>query len=403
FLMLNNHQVIILLPRETALRTWAADFPTKVFPGPAQEKGNEPPPISVPFISDIEQMGQTGTGKYSLWAEFSYRPGEHDLTLIVPPVPTGCLVDGSTANVKYDREWNAARVHISTPPIPSRETPLTQFTFWTEKFDANLGKWSPGTLRALDGLGNLPYGYVKYRSEFSLADTNGKLFISAFDDDRKQVFVNGKHVPEVSTDKKQAEVFLAGCAQKGANTLEIAYELFGGYNFGKRMENLKGLESVRFGADPQSATAVSDWNVQLFPAPMKGRELDPQFPVRDWKPGEVSVIASGRDLVPAFTWCRFQFPFGGSPAGWWIPSKLVFEADRDALFYLNGKFLGRFMTIGPQKEFFIPETYLYLDGKTQNNLTVMLAYAEDANHIRVLRVAPYEEFALRRTRVELRW
>ena len=61
------------------------------------------------------------------------------------------------------------------------------------------------------------------------------------------------------------------------------------------------------------------------------------------------------------------------------------------------------MTIGPQKEFYLPETYLKPDGKTQNVLTVVLAYADDANHIRTLRIAPYEEFAFRRTRVELHW
>jgi Glycosyl hydrolases family 35/Beta-galactosidase, domain 2/Beta-galactosidase second all-beta domain len=403
FLLLNHHQMIILLPREKALRTWTADFPDSIIPGPIARKGEEIPPVNVPFLTDLAMMGESGTQKYALWADLMYRPGEHDLTVLVPPVPSKCRVDGAEVDLQYDRPWRAARVHVSTPPAPSAEISLRQFTTWTEKFDPHSGNWPSGPLRALDQFGTLPYGYVKYRSEFPLARTAGKMFISAFDEDGKKVFLNGKYVQELSSNKSEAEAALGGYAQSGTNTLEIAYELFGGFNFGEKMGNLKGIESVSCGADKQSATAVNNWQVQLFPATMSGRELDPRFPVRDWKPAELSVVASGRELVPAFTWCRFEFPFSESPAGWWIPWKLVFEAERDALFYLNGKFLGRYVTIGPQKEFYLPENYLKLGGKSQNVLTIALAYAEDANHIRTLRIAPYEDFAMHRTRLELEW
>ncbi len=403
FLLLNNHQMIILLPREKALRTWTASYPDKVFPGPAAMPGQDVPPVAVPFLSDLAMMGETGTQKYTLWADLLYGSGEHDLTVLVPPVPSKCRVDGAQTDFKYERHWHAARLHVSTPPLPSRDFALEQFTTWTEKFDVNSGQWSSGPLAALDRFGTLPYGYVKYRSQFSLADLSGKMFISSFDEDAKKVFINGKLVPDLSSTKRQDEAALASHAKTGSNTLEIAYELFGGFNFGEKMGNLKGLESARCGADAQSAAAIKDWQIQLFPATMNGRELDPKFPGRDWKPGEVSIVASGRELVPAFTWCRFEFPFSEPPAGWQIPWKLAFEADRDALLYLNDKFLGRYMTIGPQKEFYLPETFLKFGEKAQNVLTIMLAYADDANHLRTLRVAPYEEFALRRTRMELEW
>jgi hypothetical protein len=34
---------------------------------------------------------------------------------------------------------------------------------------------------------------------------------------------------------------------------------------------------------------------------------------------------------------------------------------------------------------------------------IVLAYTEQASHIRTLRVSPYEEFAFRQTRVEFEW
>jgi hypothetical protein len=89
--------------------------------------------------------------------------------------------------------------------------------------------------------------------------------------------------------------------------------------------------------------------------------------------------------------------------GWSVPWKLVFEAERDALIYLNGKFIGRYATVGPQKEFYIPEPYLAGGAKPTNVLSILLAYAAEPDFIRTLRVWPYEEFSARRTRVEFEW
>ena len=83
--------------------------------------------------------------------------------------------------------------------------------------------------------------------------------------------------------------------------------------------------------------------------------------------------------------------------------KLAFEAGCDALLYLNGRFVGRYVTAGPQSEFYLPEPYLTLGEKSSNALMVVLAYSDSVAPIRTLRLAPYEEFATRRTRIEFEW
>ena len=65
--------------------------------------------------------------------------------------------------------------------------------------------------------------------------------------------------------------------------------------------------------------------------------------------------------------------------------------------------MGRYVTIGRQKDFYLPEPYLVFGGKQKNILTVVLAYTDGPQQIRTLRVGPYEEFATRRTRVEFEW
>jgi hypothetical protein len=61
------------------------------------------------------------------------------------------------------------------------------------------------------------------------------------------------------------------------------------------------------------------------------------------------------------------------------------------------------VTAVPQKDFYLPEPFLVFDGRPKNILTVGLAYAEDASPIQALRIEPYAEFALRRTRFEFQW
>jgi len=135
--------------------------------------------------------------------------------------------------------------------------------------------------------------------------------------------------------------------------------------------------------------------------PMRGREVDPGFAGAAWSPA--SFLASGAEalLLPAFTWCQARFTMPGVEPAWMVPWKLTFDADRDALIYLNGKFVGRYVTIGPQKEFYLPGPYFAPSG--ENTLTFILAYTDRPAHLRTLRVSPYEEFSAHRTRVEFQW
>ncbi|PYV06882.1 MAG: hypothetical protein DMG26_02050 [Acidobacteria bacterium] len=415
-LYVNDHLLLVALPRDLALRSWTAEFPPSVVPSPIALEEEEtrpraPKPMTVPFIADMAMLGETGSHHNRIWADLYFSTGERDLMLLLPPLPTKCRVDGVLTDFKYDRHWRTARVRVTTPPLPYRPIVLNEVETWVEKFDPGSGEWLNSPARALEDLGPIPYGYVKYRAEFS-ASPESRMAISTFADDAKKVFVNGKLVAEASNSKKQVEFSLSGYAQTGTNTLEIAYELFGSPNFGENIGELKGVESVRCGADLQSATAITSWQIQRFPAAMpaatpaatKTRDIDPNFSLGGWSS---STLAEGggpsTELVPAFTWCRAEFTLEKPDEPWSIPWKLTFEADRDALLYLNGKFVGRYVTIGPQKDFYLPEPYLVLGGKQKNILTVVLAYTDRPQHIRTLRAGPYEEFAIRRTRVEFEW
>ena len=397
-LIVNRDLIVLLVPRERALRTWAADYPITVFAGAEGKK-----PVSIPFISDASLLVASGSRGSRVWADLQFRPGNHELTALLPPVPAKCHVDGSETEVRYTRANRTARVSFTTPNVPYKPITITQVRTWVEKIEGEQsGEWLQSPLRPIEEFGRVPYGYVKYRSSPFHYNGQGKMFLSTFADDAKKVFVNGKLVPEASNTKKQVEFDLAAYAKQGSNTLEISYELFGSPNFGENIGELKGVQSVGIGANAQSATPVGTWQVQRFPAPAQSRgRIDPEHAPGGWSAPAAIGAGGNSTLLPLFTWCRAEFDMESAEEEWFAPWKATIEADRDALLYLNGRFVGRYMTIGPQKDFYLPETDLVFGGK--NVLTVVLAYADQPGHIRTLRITPYEEFATRRTRIEFDW
>src|SRR5205823_12658538 len=95
------------------------EFPPTLVPGAEDTK-----PITVPFIGDIALLGETGSHHNPIWADLELAPGEHDVMLLLPPLPTKCRLDGVLADFQYDRHWRTARVHVTTPALPYRSITL---------------------------------------------------------------------------------------------------------------------------------------------------------------------------------------------------------------------------------------------------------------------------------------
>jgi hypothetical protein len=398
FLLIDRNLLVVALPRDLALRTWVQDFPTN---GAAAKPGTNG--LSVPFITDAYLLRSAGRSERRIWAEIDFLSGEHALTALLPAKPEKCRVDGAQKETHYNPTWHSASVEISTPELPAKPIDIHRVQSSVERFDTSLGQWTAGPARVLEELGPVPYGYVKYRAHFSY-NNEAMMYISAFTDNDKKVFLNGKYVALASQPGRFVGFSPATYVQRGDNLVEISYELFGSTEFGEeeKMAELNGIEALRLGPDPQTATSIVAWQVQTLPPAMHGRHVDPNFSFGEWKTVSIGMEPSSGELVSAFTWCRAEFHLPPADPSWSIPWKLVLGSDRDALLYLNGKFVGRFSTAGPQREFYLPEPWLSGDG-IPNLLTVVLAYAESTGHMRTLRVEPYNGYAPRRTMVEFEW
>ena len=401
-LLYKDHLQVFVVPRDKALHTFLWEFPPKIVPGSEETKT-----VVAPILTDAYALVGSGTLKTRAWVDLEFLPGQHDVAVMLPPLPVKCRLDGLVTNFQYDRPWHLARVHVTTPGLPFEPVNLSGGDAWVEKFDTANGEWLTSPLHALEDIGTVPYGYVKYRAQFTYKG-EAQMIITARADDAKKVFVNGKLVPEASSKEKFLTFPLAKYAQPGSNLVEISYELFGAPNFGENLGELKGLSDVSIGGDftPTSigssfagSMGLAAWQIQRYGALLRGREIDPQAGV--WTPASFLGGGGNEPPVPAFTWCRAKFTLPPPDEAWKIPWKLTFDADCDALIFLNGKSVGRYVTIGPQRDFYLPEPYLSPVG--ENNLTFLLAYTDQTHHLRKLQVAPYAEFSVRRTRMEFEW
>jgi hypothetical protein len=396
-LLLVNGLMIVLVPRETALRTWTVKFPPVALPL------TEPTDtVQVPYMTDCALLGESGAHRQHAWAELYYKPGAHHLTALWPWQPDQCLVDGNRAPLTYDQHWRTTKTRFTVPALPAQPINLTAVETWTEKLNPQSGTWVTSPARPLEELGEIPYGYVKYSAQFQ-APAGAKLAITTFDDDGKHVFVDGQHVREAANPQRQTEFPLDLYSQRGANTLDIVYELFGSYNFGPNIARLKGIESATVELNGGGKSRVNSWSIQLTPPAMRGREIDPDFSAGEWQPATLGGATSSDEWLPAFCWTRAHFTLDSPTDGWEIAWNATIEADRDALVYLNGRFVGRYVTQGPQKQFYLPEPWIKWGTDESNVLTVVLAYTGEPQHLKTLRIAPYAEFAVKRTTVEFRW
>jgi hypothetical protein len=394
-LLVNNNLQIVALPSQLANRTWRAQLPAGNASGSQGEVS-----LETPVITDCVLMRSSERNGSGTTLTLEYTPGAHDLTILEPAPVSQCTVDGKPTQMQRDQRSGTASVAIQTPPLSARPISITDGEYWVESFDLSQGKWIATGAVPLEKLGQRPYSYVKYRTSFEWHGES-TLSIDTLTEDHKQVFLNGTRLAQLSLPDQSLNCPLDGNAKGGSNLLEISYECFSSPNFGPTMAELKGISKIQIG-DNQKKTEVGPMHVQMQSAAMSGREFNPQYSGSPWRKATLGTAPQLADFVPSYTWFRATFSMTADPQ-WFCPWKLAISSDRDALIYLNGRFVGFYRTIGPQNEFYLPEPYLHLDGNEENILTVRVAYTTNPGTIKQLVVAPYAEFASRKTKVRFQW
>ncbi|MFH0879396.1 MAG: beta-galactosidase [Lentisphaerota bacterium] len=228
---------------------------------------------------------------------------------------------------------------------------------------------------SLEEAGLLKHGHIWYRMECRLPkdakDVN--ISIPGNDTDRFYIYVNGKETwCGIAT---QASTAIQDLIKPGRNVIAVLYQNF--YH-NKSHPHEGDIQKYSGIMGPVVVTGTSDGKpfkrkITTFKAReelngvMQGYAKE-GFDANSWQtllPAHKHVMSPETGTV---LWMRRQFKYQCAK-GWKAAVKLNIPGAKDRLLiYVNGHILGQFESIGPQFDFYIPETYL----KEENVLTLIL-------------------------------
>jgi hypothetical protein len=93
------------------------------------------------------------------------------------------------------------------------------------------------------------------------------------------------------------------------------------------------------------------------------------------------------------TWYRMQFALPAKDPGVWVPWHLHLEAEGDGFIYVNGRCLGRYWQVGPQHDFYIPETWLNFGAGKTNVIALNLRPRDKGVAVKAVQIAPDSSYA----------
>jgi hypothetical protein len=289
------------------------------------------------------------------------RSGPSHYQLLLPRPPQALLANEQPIPYRYDSSARALSFSLLTPnfeedrgrpsftrrlvrklsrPDPPLTHSFSRARFTPEPISGGSG-WKTCELEPLETLG-LPSGRpVRYRAEFQAEDKRC-LAISAYGDDPKYVFLNGRLVRELSGTKREAEADVSGFLRPGKNLLQIIYLPGARAASPRALSEPKGIARVSLLSSPGLGHHLPTWRVKRAPALSdQAPELSPGFDDSSW---ELVTIAYGpqelfRDYLGA-AWYRAQINISQEDLSRGITLLTLDGVDDAATVYLNGQKLG---------------------------------------------------------------
>lgn len=224
---------------------------------------------------------------------------------------------------------------------------------------------------SLEEAGFFQHGYYWFRSEFEAADDAAAAYLSFQhnDTDRYLVYVNGELVFR-ARNKSIDNHNITGAFRKGKNTIAVLYA----NEFHNKSHPHEGalvkytgiLNPFTIEGTYQNGTniriSISSFRVKYQLSGWNHGFHTSEYDDAQWQNApDVEKLVVGRELGHV-VWFRRHFHYNPA-AGYHAPLQIVpIQADERLLIYVNGKPVAQYDIIGPQEEFYIPDSYLHPNG-----------------------------------------
>lgn len=324
---------------------------------------------------------------------------EHRNTLFLDAKPKKVAIGGKTVPFKWNAKENSCNFGYELPYDKEKVSSIKWEGNWhycadisEAMTDYDDSDWKvlpePVSLEEAEIFG---HGYYWYRAEFSVEKVNGTAELT-FDSggmDRMYVYINGKFAWKgIGKGDKNIAPFL----KQGKNLLAVRYE--NAYHTKAHphegaIKKYSGIQKPFVLKDAYGNTiTIKKFRVKFNLGGIDRGYHTAQFNVSGWKQAPASPAGRPANASPAGTpanaavagrlmidesmgnlvWLRRSFTYG-TDKSWEAPLKLTIpSAEERCYIYINGYAIGKYESIGPQTDFYIPETML----KKDNVLAIVL-------------------------------
>jgi hypothetical protein len=177
-----------------------------------------------------------------------------------------------------------------------------------------------------------------------------------------------------------------------AKEMVALYENMGHENFGKTVGEPFGILGVQ----------GTDWPVEITRGTGAGTEEEYGDALTSAGGRGVDLlndISIGNDATPApdalLTWYLMSFKLPAKPTTGVVPPwHLHLEANGNGFIYVNGHCLGRYWQVGPQHDFYLPDSWLNYGTGQINRLALDLRPVDKGVNLQAVTVAPDVTFAV---------
>lgn len=282
----------------------------------------------------------------------------------------------------------------SPPPmIRPRDLPSPIVIDRAERFaDPTPSRWTPlAPGDSIEKHGVFNSHDVYYRLRFDPESAPRDITVSVNPGDAVIAHADSTPVPPVVSKDRRRLTFVA---PSGTSQLTMLYENLGHRNGPKDMENggNYGIWSVTGGGDKAELEFAAGGSNER-----DGNYGEALSQNAAHSGGEhVSMGgSSSKSATPdaLLTWYRMHFTLPAPKPGIWVPWHLHIEAEGNGFIYLNGHSLGRYWQVGPQHDFYIPETWLHWTDDKPNTIALNLRPVDAPVSVTSAQIVPDASFA----------
>lgn len=297
---------------------------------------------------------------------------EQESSFFLRSKPKRITVGGKAVPVKWDKVSGAASFRYKLGEKPESACRLKWEGDWRYKSDAaeampdhDDSKWRvlPEPI-SLEKAGIIGHGWYWYRAEVELDKVNGTADLE-FDSggmDRMYLYVNGNFVWK-GIGKSCRNI--AAHLKPGKNVIAVRYE----NAFHTKAHPHEGAVKKYSGIQKPFVLKDAYGNsrqIKKFKVKYNLGGIDKGFHKAGfddskWKKAAPAQRFTADESLGSLLWLRRGFSYEKKD-GWQAPVKLTIpKAEERCMIYLNGQALGKYESLGPQTEFYVPETMLEKD------------------------------------------